>query len=53
MKTSVLLPKEVRCFTASGPSPLSPSKKSFSKISYISYTNTQNILYLLTISGEG
>ena len=29
------------------------SKKKFLKISYISYTNTQNILYLLTISGEG
>ena len=28
-------------------------KKKFSKISYISYTNTSNLLYLLIISGEG
>ena len=52
-KTSVLLPKEVRCFTASGPLSLSLLQKKFSKISYISYTNTSNLLYLLTISGEG
>ena len=60
-KTSVLLPKEVRCFAtsghhcsaSSGPQPLSLHKKSFWKISYISYTTPPIILYLLTISGEG
>ncbi len=28
-------------------------KKSFLKKNYISYTDTPNILYLLTVSGEG
>ncbi len=27
--------------------------KSFLKINHISYTDTPNILYLLTVSGEG
>ena len=60
-QTSVLLPKEVRCFATSGhhcsassrPLSLSLHKKSFWKISYISYTTPPIILYLLTISGEG
>ena len=30
-----------------------PHKKSFMKISYISYTKAQEALYLLMISGEG
>ena len=59
-KTSVLLPKEVRCFASSGQYCFASSellsslhKKSFLKISYISYTHTSNILYLLKISGVG
>ena len=31
----------------------SPYKKSFWKISYISYTQHRNLLYLLAVSGEG
>ena len=49
MKTSVILPKEVRYFAVSGPQPLSPLQKKFLKISYISCTTAQNAQYLLMI----
>ena len=56
-KTTVLLPKEVRCFASSGPLhrilPSPPLQKKFLKISYISYTTASDVLYLLAIPGEG
>ena len=52
-KTSVLLPKEVRCFATPGPLYLSSPKKVFEKKTYISYTHTSNILLLLAVSDVG
>ena len=55
------LPQRSPMFSISGPHPIPYGnhsgfplpEKSFIKISYISYTNTWNFLYFLTISGEG
>ena len=60
METSVLLMQNIRTFHQRSPMFCNfravtslPYKKKVKKISYIFYTITQNILYLLTISGEG
>ena len=60
METSVLLVQNIRAFHQRSPMFCNfravtslPCKKKGKKISYIFYTITQNILYLLTISGEG
>ena len=56
-KTSVLLPKEVRCFQFPvlpfwKPLRHSPQKK-FCKKNYISYTMQRNVQYIKAISGVG
>ena len=53
LKSTEVLCKEVRCFCTSGAIFYSPPKKSFLKISYISYTSTHNIQHLLAFSGVG
>ena len=59
METSVLLMQNIRAFHLRSPmfcnfrAVTSLPYKKGKKISYIFYTITQNILYLLTISGEG
>ena len=61
MKTSVVLGQNIRTFAQRSPmfctfrtaTSLSPYKKSFAEISYISYTTAWDALYLLEISGEG